>query len=256
MTTRNNNKENQGGGINWAAIMQSDWDHDIKLIEQFQNGSVVADIPLSQKHSVAAKKTEKEDSGDEGEFEFGKEEPADVVGGKNLKPRTPTDYGFRVVRLTDLVPDGFPQYPNGSPMFPRGDDSPVYPNSDFNEHAAADPTIRRTNSPHKPKALDYKKEENPEPLSARTCGYCCQAPCYMLQDMMGGSLMMTADMMKDEGYDNNKIRKALYSEASRMINGRLGPGKRMKLPVCVEGEIKDCYPRKKTDPEYVGYKAN
>ncbi|CAB9500922.1 hypothetical protein SEMRO_95_G049310.1 [Seminavis robusta] len=254
MTTRNN-KENKGE-INWAAIMQSDWEHDIKVIEQFQNEGVVADVPLSQKHAIAVKKEQEDSGADEGEFEFGKDEPADAVGGKNLKPRTPTDYGFKVVRLTDLVPDGFPQYPNGSPSFPHGDDSPIYPNHpDVNEYAAADPTIRRTNLPHKPTVLDYKKKES-EPLESRTCRYCFQAPCYMLQDMMGGSLLMTGDMKKDEGYDNNKIRKALYGEASRMINGRLGPGKRMKLPVCVEGEIKDCYPRKKTDAEYMGFKAN
>ncbi|CAB9508623.1 hypothetical protein SEMRO_354_G124770.1 [Seminavis robusta] len=252
MTSRNN-KENDGG-INWAAIMQSDWDHDIKLIEQFQNDAVVPDVALSQKHAVAVKKEEEEES--EEEFEFGEKEPA-VQGGK--KPQTPSDHGFKVVRLTDLVPDGFPVYPNGSPIFPRGDDSPVYPNGpdykQFNEYAAADPKIRRTNSPHKPKALDYKKEK-PEPLQSRTCGYCYQAPCFMIQDMVGNSLMMTGDMMKDEGYTNNDIRKALYKEASCMIHGRLGPGKRIKLPVCVEGEIKDCYPRNKTDPEYVGFKAN
>ncbi|CAB9531383.1 hypothetical protein SEMRO_3482_G348490.1 [Seminavis robusta] len=254
------NKENHGG-INWSAIMQSDWEHDLKVIEQFGKGEfeVEPDVPLSQKHSVAAAlKKEKEESDDEGEFEFGKEPAVEEGKGgkKELKPRTPTDYGFKVVRLTDLVPDGFPHYPNGSPSFPHGDDSPVYPNHpDVNEYAAADPTIRRTNSPHKPTVLDYKKKES-EPLESRTCGYCFQAPCYMLQDMMGGSLLMTGDMMKDEGYDNNKIRKALYGEASRMINGRLGPGKRMKLPVCVEGEIKDCYPRNKNDPAYVGYKPN
>ncbi|CAB9512518.1 hypothetical protein SEMRO_540_G162990.1 [Seminavis robusta] len=249
MTSRN--KENKGG-INWDAIMQSDWDNDLKTLEEFGKNSVVPDVPLSQKHAVVKKEEESDD-----EFEFGKDEEV-VKSGK--KPLTPSDYGFTVVRLTDLVPDGFPSYPNGTPIFPGGENSPIYPNHpDYHHYMGADPTdpnIRRTNSPHKPKALDYKKEE-PEPLLSRTCGYCNQAPCFMLQDLIGNSLMMTGDMMKDDGFSNQQIRKALYTEASRMINGRLGPGIRKKLPTCVEGEIKDSYPRDKNkDPEYVGYKAN
>ncbi|CAB9531372.1 hypothetical protein SEMRO_3471_G348380.1 [Seminavis robusta] len=72
---------------------------------------------------------------------------------------------------------------------------------------------------HGPVALKYEKKAEQPPI--KPFHYCEQYPCYMIQDMVGGSLMTTGDMMKDDGHPNNVIRKALYSEAARMIFGLL-----------------------------------
>ncbi|CAB9517267.1 hypothetical protein SEMRO_845_G209940.1 [Seminavis robusta] len=230
-----------------AAHAFEEWQHDLKMIEKHHGKEEKEDIPLSQKHAAMAKKEESDE-----EYEFEEKPPAKKpakkpAAGKKSKPLTPSDHGFKVVTVTDLVPSGFPQ---GSPQFHEGNDcSPVY---------SGDPGFitgigRRTNSPHRPMTLKYEKKEEQPPIVP--CRHCEQYPCYMIQDMVGGSLMMTGDMMKEEGFDNKTIRKAMYKEAVRMIFGHLGAGKRRRLPVCVEGEIKDTWPRNPSkDAEYVWYK--
>ncbi|CAB9525640.1 expressed unknown protein [Seminavis robusta] len=243
--------------FDWAAAHAfEEWEHDLKIIEN--HGKEMKDAPpLSQKHAVQS------DVESDEEYEFGKEEPAKKgakkpapkpapkpAAGKKPKPLTPSDYGFKVVTVTDLVPSGFPQYPRGTPEFRDGSDTPLYRgDAGFGE--------RPTNSPHRPVALNYKEVKKEELPAIAPCRYCEQYPCYMIQDLVGGSLMMTGDMMKDEGFENKVIRKALYKEAARMIFGRLGAGKRRPLPVCVEGEIKDTWPRNAAkDDEYMWYKEN
>jgi len=109
--------------------------------------------------------------------------------------------------------------------------------------------------------------EQPAPSTATTailaekpCDYCQQTPCFVNQvvEGSGGKSMFEfiiagkGDELKEQGVPNHEICHALYRDATTFINGYLGKGKRKKLPVCVEGEIRDCFPSK--DGVYTGFK--
>jgi hypothetical protein len=53
---------------------------------------------------------------------------------------------------------------------------------------------------------------------------------------------------------NKQIRFILYRFATNWIHGFLGKGKRIKLPVCVRGEILDLAPE--NDHVYVGFRPS
>jgi hypothetical protein len=53
-------------------------------------------------------------------------------------------------------------------------------------------------------------------------------------------------------HPNNEIRYAMYREMSRRLFGSLRRNNRREFPMCVTGEIKDAYPKKK-DEAYVGF---
>ena len=52
-------------------------------------------------------------------------------------------------------------------------------------------------------------------------------------------------------FTNKEIRLTMYREASQFINGYLGKGRRVKLPICVTGEIMDFAPE--PGQKYVGF---
>lgn len=85
------------------------------------------------------------------------------------------------------------------------------------------------------------------------CKYCGLSPCVV--DREYPNMMSIGEYMKKEGHRNNEIWYALYGYMSQAYNGYLGRGNRKQLPICVEGEIKDHYPKGKDDPDYVGFVA-
>ena len=85
------------------------------------------------------------------------------------------------------------------------------------------------------------------------CEYCGLFPCVAVREY--DNMMAIGSDLESENKSNREIRFVLYRYMSMCYNGYLGAGKRKKLPACVEGDIRDHYPKGRDDPDYVGYKS-
>jgi hypothetical protein len=87
------------------------------------------------------------------------------------------------------------------------------------------------------------------------CPYCEQDPCC-LQDGLYDALTAYEEFIREadteEKLTNKEVRFQLYREAIRHIHGHMGKGRRVKLLLCVETEIRDLAPE--GDRNYVGFK--
>jgi hypothetical protein len=84
------------------------------------------------------------------------------------------------------------------------------------------------------------------------CQHCHATPCVINVDQMYDNLMEVGHDMEATGYSNHEIRYRLYRDASTILFGRQGAGVRKKLPLCVEGDIRDAYPNP-PNVQYVGF---
>ena len=83
------------------------------------------------------------------------------------------------------------------------------------------------------------------------CKHCCLFPCVSEREY--DNMMAIGLDCEGEQKSNREIRFVLYRYMSMCYNGYLGKGNRKKLPLCVEGDIRDAYP-KSAGTDYVGFK--
>ena len=91
--------------------------------------------------------------------------------------------------------------------------------------------------------LTSDKEESNDEVD---CQFCTTESCWW--DKIGGTLISFAEITFDDDQvvagtiSTSEVRYALYRQASSIINGPLGKGNRLRLPICVELGIKEAYP--------------
>jgi len=99
---------------------------------------------------------------------------------------------------------------------------------------------------------------NPQDVAdVRECRHCEHAPCLLLQGLYLEVAERAETLQNDEAcahLTNKQIRFILYRLATNWIHGFLGKGNRIKLPVCVRGEILDIAPE--PDHVYVGFRPS
>jgi hypothetical protein len=100
---------------------------------------------------------------------------------------------------------------------------------------------------------DAFAEEGDEVIDVAYCKYCGLSPCFSVKQYSHIFVEFASDLEED-GLSNKEIRHRLYRECTRVWKGYLGYGKRIKLPKCIEGEIRDHYPE--PEGKYVGFKAS
>ena len=89
------------------------------------------------------------------------------------------------------------------------------------------------------------------------CSHCQHSPCLLFQGLyleMVERYESLVDSDVSTEFNNKQIRFILYRFATNWIHGFLGKGKRIKLPVCVRGEILDLAPQ--ADHVYVGFRPS
>lgn len=111
--------------------------------------------------------------------------------------------------------------------------------------------------PETQKKEDTMAEGEEEP--AARCPLCFNSPC-LLEQGLAKSIMEYYETAlcddPDEGttsFTSKEIRFRLYRHATSWMHGFLGKGRRIQLPTCVVGEIKDIAPADR-GTEYVGFK--
>ena len=89
------------------------------------------------------------------------------------------------------------------------------------------------------------------------CKYCESEPCRWVEHSQ--SVISAVEIFKEEQIakgekcPSNICRKYCYRQFSSMIHGPLGNGHRLKLPCCVENNVRLKYPNE-TGIDYVGFK--
>ena len=98
-----------------------------------------------------------------------------------------------------------------------------------------------------------------ELVEAQWCVHCFSSPCILRQGGLYESIVdyYEQGLCDDDGepiFPNKEIRFRLYKHVTACRHGFLGKGVRIRIPVCVRGEILDLAP----DPnhEYVGFHAD
>ena len=78
------------------------------------------------------------------------------------------------------------------------------------------------------------------------CPHCLNSPCLLDQGLYRSIVdHYKAGLVEDDGetrFASKEIRFCLYHHATAWINGFLGRGTRIQLPVCVRGEMLDLAP--------------
>lgn len=92
------------------------------------------------------------------------------------------------------------------------------------------------------------------------CQYCFNTPCLLSQGLYQSLIDLEDSIRMDEEdgsvvLTNEQIRFRLYWHATSWIHGFLGKGKRIKLPQCIQGEIRDLAP-KTPRTTYTGFKRS
>jgi hypothetical protein len=88
--------------------------------------------------------------------------------------------------------------------------------------------------------VTQEQEEDKPP-----CPFCQNCPCWLEQGLYD-SLVVLEQSIRDGDHDNKvtnkEVRYQLYRHATAYIHGFLGKGNRIKLPRCVETDIRDLAP--------------
>ena len=91
-------------------------------------------------------------------------------------------------------------------------------------------------------------EDDEEPA----CQYCHGTPCFWTQKQDEINFYMEI-LFEDEDLTNKEKRYKAYRFISSLYEGYLGRDVRKQLPQCLEGEIKDMFPKGPNDDDYVGF---
>jgi hypothetical protein len=91
------------------------------------------------------------------------------------------------------------------------------------------------------------------------CKHCDSDPCLWVEHSQcvfaAVELFKEELIAKGEKCPNNICRKYCYRQFTLMMHGPLGSGCRLKLPSCVEDNVRVAYPNE-TGIDYVGFKDN
>ena len=92
-----------------------------------------------------------------------------------------------------------------------------------------------------------------EEVEAHWCVHCFSSPCLLRQGLSKSIMAYYEQGLCDEDgepmFPTKQIRYHLYKHVTASVHGFLGSGVRIRIPVCVRGEILDLAPD--PDPEYV-----